>query len=690
MSMKNDFLSSRWASPDRLLLIGIIWFIFPFVILGKFSFVYSGDNLEILVSHLVALGSKSHDPGNWNAASSSGTDVMGMGFVGFVNLALFTYLPGWLAYQILIVIQIGGAITASYFICQRAFGLSKAASLLPGFVYGAMLPGQLIYSVYSLLPVLILSLTMVLDKPQKVLSWIFAAVTVIWISGTAYMSWLVPFPSLMIVGWFLFVDTRRRLLEWVVIGVAAISLQVLRFEDIIALTQIAPLSQMKHHRPLPTAGDIFAWPSLLRNYIDMLCAGLFILAWATTKRRTPQMRGVAAFLLLGLLAEPLALTFQTYFSEYLPFIQGFQVSRISHVFRTVLWLSSAFALGFVLENIWGQGARRFVAWAALLATVGGLTYQDVNQKVLQAHSWITSGNYVHNLESPVIRNVAAEISKSLVPERAEMFQVYSTYLQPYGIETAGGYEPLYMRRYFEFWSTILEPWGETEPDPTLTPTSQEWPFYRNFRLYLTTYSHKPERRLGDLYRLNLLSMVNVGWVFSRDKLTDSELELVSGNVKPWSSLSRGDKILTNLKANFFGRQHLFVYRNTNVSPRFVSPSKIRVFDSGRPVLDAMAKSTIAELGDTIFIAKNDLPAGLSPTKTYTKLLINPVSYGSDQIRLEIDAPGDGLLVGYNTWTPYWTVEIDGKPAQLFPANHAFWGVLVPKGTRKVVFSYQRR
>ena len=84
-----------------------------------------------------------------------------------------------------------------------------------------------------------------------------------------------------------------------------------------------------------------------------------------------------------------------------------------------------------------------------------------------------------------------------------MFQVYSTYLQPYGIETAGGYEPLYMRRYFDFWSSVLEPWGESEPDASLTPRSKEWPFYRNFRFYLTTYSHKAERKLGDLFRLNL-------------------------------------------------------------------------------------------------------------------------------------------------------------------------------------------
>jgi hypothetical protein len=308
---------------------------------------------------------------------------------------------------------------------------------------------------------------------------------------------------------------------------------------------------------------------------------------------------------------------------------------------------------------------------------------------VQLYDWISQGNYVHKLESPIIEQFVAETKKSIIPVRAEMFQMYSTYLHPYGIETAGGYEPLYMRRYYEFWSTILEPWIETEPDPSLMKIFKEWPYLRPTRLFLTTYTHKSERRFNDLYRLNLLSMANVAWIFSRDKFSDPELKLVHGGFKPWSALTQYEKIMTNLRANFFGMEHLFVYKNPMVMPRFISPSQIKVFDNGQIVLSAMAQSTVNELSDTLFIAKADLPKTLNPNARYSKITITPTLYENNIIKLAVNANEDGLLMGFNAWSPFWSVEIDGKPGQIFPANHAFWGVEIPAGTHKVIFRYKR-
>jgi hypothetical protein len=683
----NMYLHS--LNSDRILIAIFLWFVFPFVILGKYSYVYTGDNLEILVSQLISLGNNGFNSNLWNPASSSGTDIAAMGFTGPINQAVFIIFPGWLAYQILIVIQTAGAIFGSYFLCQRVFNLSKSACMLPSVIFGIMLPGQLIASVYSLLPLMLLSLTYLLDNPKSLWAWLAAGVTVLWLSGTAYASWLVPFPSMLLLGWFLFVEKRQRAWEWIIIICAALILQAIRYQDIIALAQIAPHAHMKISRSLPTSAINIAWPSLLSHYIDIICAGLFLYAWMILKPRPPVLNGVALFLVLGLLAEPLALLVQVYLAEYLPYIQGFQFSRISKMFQVVLWLSSAFAVEPILEKFRSTGYSRAIAWSFSACILAGLLYQGVLQKSLQLFDWVTNGNYVHNLESPVIRKFAPKTRENIVPTRAEMFQVYSTFLQPYGIETAGGYEPLYMRRYYEFWSTILEPWGNSEPDPGLMKISKEWPYFRTIRLYLTTYTHQPARQFNNLYRLNLLSMANVKWIFSRDKFTDPVLKLVHGDFDPWSSLTQGEKIITNLKANFFGREHLFVYNNTQVMPRFISPVQIKVFDDGRAVLGAMANSTIAELSDTLFLSKNDLPAELIQKVYYSQLTVNPILYQDDKIELAVEAAEDGLLVGFNAWSPFWKVEIDGVPANLFPANHAFWGVKIPKGSRRIVFRYQR-
>jgi len=640
-------------SPNRLLLIFLIWFVFPFVVLGKYSYIYTGDNFEFLISQLVSLGNNGFNSSLWNPLSSSGTDIAAMGFTGPINRAVFTIFPGWLAYQILIVAQTVAAILGSYYLCRRIFKLTTIASLLPSIIFGVMLPGQLIYSVPSYIPALILSLSYLLDKPKSLWAWLFATTTILWLSGTVYISWLAPFPSALLIGWFLFVEKRRKSLEWIIVFGAAIALPALRYPDFQALTQITPLAHITLSRSLPTITDIFAWPSLLGSYINILCAGLFVYSWVVTKPRSSLMRGVALFLIFSIFASPLASLIQIGVANFIPFIQGFDVSKISKMVEVVLWLSSAFAVGPILENLGRSKFRHAVAWVLLVNILAGLFYHGATQKYFQLYDWLTNGNYVQNLESPVIRQFAGIDKSSIVPARSEFFQGYSIYLQPYGIETAGGYEPLYMRRYYEFWSTILEPWGQSEPDPSLIRIYNEWPYFRTIRLYLTTYTHQPERRLGDLYRLNLLSMANVARIFSRDKLTDLNLELVHGDFKPWSSLTKAEKIITNLKANFFGRDLLFVYNNPQALPRFISPSRVKVFENGRAVLGAMANSTVSDLSNILFISRNDVPEDLNPTAIYSKITVKPISYENDIIELEVGANSDGLLVGFNAWSPFW-------------------------------------
>jgi hypothetical protein len=689
--MNGLFSRSRWGqfSTNKALFIIIIWFVFPFVILGKFSFIHTGDNFEFNVAHLMALGIEGLNPGFWNPVTSSGTDTIAIGIVGEINRVLFFYFPGWLAYQLLIVVQTVAAILGSYLFCRYLFKLTSFASILPSIIFGLMIPGQLHFSIIAFLPALILSLSYLLENSRSYRAWGLSLIIFFWVSETAYISWLIPFPSIVLIGWFLFVEKRQSLRQWVIIICFALLLQAFRYEDIVALIQFAPHAHMKLGRTLPSSSDVLAWPPLLRENLVIICIGLFGYSWIVMESRPPIMRGLALFLVVGIVAEPIAVLMQIYLAEQLPFIQGFNVAKITRLFEVIVWLSSAFAVQPILEGLKENGQKRTLSWGAFFFLIAVVLFYGVSQKIDQMRDWVTNGNYVSNLESPVIEKFKKDIKNTIVPARAEMFQIYSTYLQPYGIETAGGYEPLYMRRYYEFWSTILEPWGKSEPDPTLMDIFEEWPYFRSIRLYLTTYTHQPERRFNDLYRLNLLSMVNVAWIFSRDKLTDPELKLVYGDFKPWSSLSQSEKIATNLKANFRGREHLFVYNNLQALPRFISPSRVKVFKDGQAVLKAMANSTIAELSDSLFLSKSDLPNRLDPSLRFSKLSFKPVLYENDKIELVGEANEKGLLIGFNAWSPFWTAEIDGNPAKIIPANHAFWGLIIPKGTRRIVFRYKR-
>jgi hypothetical protein len=61
-----------------------------------------------------------------------------------------------------------------------------------------------------------------------------------------------------------------------------------------------------------------------------------------------------------------------------------------------------------------------------------------------------------------------------------------------------------------------------------------------------------------------------------------------------------------------------------------------------------------------------------------------------RVEVSVQTGADGLLVLGDPWYPQWRVEVDGRPAELLRADHAFRGVPVPAGRHRVVFTYQDR
>ena len=182
-------------------------------------------------------------------------------------------------------------------------------------------------------------------------------------------------------------------------------------------------------------------------------------------------------------------------------------------------------------------------------------------------------------------------------------------------------------------------------------------------------------------------MAGIRWILSRDILTDPGLELVSGPSTPWSSLSQKEKFFVNLKANFFGREHIYTFKNHNALPRFLSPTNFKVFKDDRALLFEMAKSEASQLLHHLYINSENLPAAVNPAVAVSPIEIELDLYSGDRIDLKVSAEESGLLVVMNAWSPFWTAKIDGMSAELFPANHAFFGVFIPKGARHVTFQY---
>ena len=200
---------------------------------------------------------------------------------------------------------------------------------------------------------------------------------------------------------------------------------------------------------------------------------------------------------------------------------------------------------------------------------------------------------------------------------------------------------------------------------------------------------KPEWRFGDFVNLKLLSLANAGLIVSRDKLTDPEFKLISGPQRPWSSLTRDEKIKTNLKANFDGKKPLYLYQNPGALPRAFTLDKLHLFDSDREVLNAMGKASLEELAHTGYINKSDLPAGFDPSIQLATKSVTISRYSGDQIIVDF-APSNSptILLVSNTFSPYWKSFIDDVETQIFPLDHTFWGLMIPASARQVIFNYR--
>lgn len=65
-----------------------------------------------------------------------------------------------------------------------------------------------------------------------------------------------------------------------------------------------------------------------------------------------------------------------------------------------------------------------------------------------------------------------------------------------------------------------------------------------------------------------------------------------------------------------------------------------------------------------------------------------VSEGTDEVRVEVRSDAPGWLLLLDSWYPGWSAGVDGVPAQVRRADHAFRAVPVPAGDSIVSFTYR--
>lgn len=703
--MSTLFKEPRFTDANTLvLLIALaLWQAFEFLFLGPASAVIFADNVEQLLPSLLVRGFSDTLFSSWDRFGAGGIDQISGADHALLNIAVFNFFPGWLASGLYCFAQYAGAGFGVYALARWTLRLPPFASLFAGAAFMVQLHPYIASAVFSFLPLAIFAISAFITQPSR-LRFAGLVAGILLLCSTGYFSRLIPYASVMIFVWFLIVERPRRAQSWLIIVLVCTAIPLLRIKDVMVLGMVAPMSHtnwVRITRDLHQAWEAMGLPWFLLSPLGLACTGLAVIAFVLERKYRTHIIALFILALAGSMFIELSLTaLQDQIVPFWPTLSGFRFTYFSALTSMALALFGGIGIATLAHFIRQPQKPRVAALgigAAAIIASGCIGYVSLKGKYASLLSWTTQGSYARNFESAPLRELQQTIDAGGMPVRVEPFQITPAVLNGYGIETAGGYTPIYYKHYYEYWAAVVRTWAKNEALETRFGGKFKSRrldrggsmLFRGDRLALYPLEYAPTVNLSTMYDLKLLSLANVAYFVSRDALTDAQLDMVSGPEKAWSALSKDERIQYNIRANFRGLSDLYIYKNTHVQPRFFSVAGIDVFENDAAVLQHLEQAPLDTLVQRAPIPRAEL-SDLNPDDTYMPLVtIKVTAYDNDAISLQLGEPrtGKSLLVVSNTYSPYWQVEIDDQPTKLIRAYHAFWAVEIPADAKSVKFNY---
>ncbi|MGE5500011.1 MAG: YfhO family protein [Syntrophothermus sp.] len=147
-------------------------------------------------------------------------------------------------------------------------------------------------------------------------------------------------------------------------------------------------------------------------------------------------------------------------------------------------------------------------------------------------------------------------------------------------------------------------------------------------------------------------------------------------------------IVMDKPANYPGFAEVFrsdksvVYRYDQALPRVYFVNNIQTKPAAQ-VLN-LVKNNSFDPKETAFLTEGSLTVDRPDSTAWAKV----TSYKDEHIAIDAKASGKNLLFLGDTYFPKgWKARIDGQETEIYRVNHAFRGIVVPKGQHKIEFEY---
>ena len=222
----------------------------------------------------------------------------------------------------------------------------------------------------------------------------------------------------------------------------------------------------------------------------------------------------------------------------------------------------------------------------------------------------------------------------------------------FDMENFGGVEPFMSGRI----ANIFDEIGYERPS---TISAEPWLRSNNLTL--------PQKlsRFSSPQNLNLLSMLNIKYIFSSFKLPD--LKLIYETTATEKNIP------------------VYIYENTSAMPRIYFANNVKFVDSKNAFDELLKVKDFNELTIIEHETWNMKPETQKP-KMFQDSSFTIQEFKPEYVKVKTSGDG-GWLVYSDANLPTWEATIDGQKTTIYTANYLFKSVFVPQGEHEIVFKY---
>lgn len=687
MKRISNIIKESKSGQFLVLVFFSLFFSLEYIILGPFSYIRLGDNLDTFLPRLSSMWPLFTGQGinHWYPLLAGGVDRLA-NEINYLHAdsVFFGILPDWLAYVGILLLGtfIGGYYT--FLICRDVLKLKIFVSMFAAvaFMYSLVLV-DIIPFVFGLaiLPFIIYYLELLFSKKLaggKVRYFLYILALGIIYALFSSLLFILPFTFVAILIWFLLIR-KKKLISVGILFIFFIPSLVFNVQEIWSLLINAPLS-------IRSGGYFDAsfphYISLVQYLISLYwILLLIILAGFVFKIRDRLFYSFSVIIFLCLFVAPLYPWFSTVFGDSLPFFKDFDFSR----FHLLAPFFSALTVAIVFDKIKGtvkfsENSVYSLSGVVLIFVMVVLIFSDFSLKMTRSMIWLKHGGYVSHTDS--VDSLEFD-SSNKNPFRLATIVGGETTLVPTsvhlnGFETVDGHVNLVSQRYLNFFRVMSK-------DNTIK--SSLYFFNQPTDEDIESFVEDSSKYINSA----LLSLSNVRYVISTLPVYLPSFKLVedisSLDNSKWDSFTYAEKLKLRLKENFSGKKTL-IYENSDVFGRFFLAKDVEVFSTSESLLTALNDATTSTLRQTAFVELDDVEKLDLPvfSGSFENIIIK--KYSPDEIILDVASDGPSILVISNNYSPFWKIRINGEITQVVPVYHTFMGVVLENDENEVVISYE--